>query len=90
MFDYDEDNDVLKSLNETSNQNSTKDDYDQQPQRAKRDITFGDIGQKLGNFVKGLVRRIRDTGHTLSHDKRMARTRMILTGNHLNFPITFM
>ena len=56
----------VKSLNG----NMTKEELDNQvPQRARRDITLmKNIGESFGNFVTGLVRRIRDPGQNLAND----------------------
>ena len=72
----DDENDV-KSLNESSIGNITKEDFETVPQRARRDITFKNLGEKFGNFVTGLVRRIRDTGHTLRADHQPRRAPFI-------------
>ena len=79
----DDENDV-KTLNESSVGNITKEDFETVPQRARRDITFKNLGEKFGNFVTGLVRRIRDTGHNLRADHR-SRKAPFISGNHL-FP----
>ena len=85
VFDYDEtESDPMKSINETNTSNVTEDDLEILPQRARRDITFGDIRQQFGYFVTGLVRKIRDTaGHTLVQEKMSSRTQIFLKGNHI-------
>ena len=79
----------IKSLNESSIGNMTKEELDNQvPQRARRDITLmKNIGESFGNFVTGLVRRIRDTGHNLRSDHHVRRSPIIsgtiqVTTNH--------
>jgi len=65
----------VKSLNG----NMTKEELDNQvPQRARRDITLmKNIGESFGNFVTGLVRRIRDTGHNLRSEHHIRRSPII-------------
>lgn len=69
----------IKPENETSSTMNITDEDFQQPQRAKRDITLGDLREQLGHLVTGLVRTIRDTGHTLL-DKKQQKVHMYLTG----------
>ena len=65
--------------------NITDDDLDILPQRAKRDITFGDIREQFGQFVTSIVRKIRDTaGHTLAQEKISPRVQIFLIGKQLN------
>lgn len=78
VFDYEE-SEALKSNNDSVQLNTT-DDEDFQPQRAKRDINFGDIREQLGHLVTGLVRRIRDTGHSLVLEKKSSKPQLFITG----------
>jgi len=82
VFDFDEsESDQIKSINETNTSNTTDDDLEILPQRAKRAVTLGGIREQFGYFVTGLVRKIRDTaGHTLAQDKMPSRVQMSLTG----------
>ena len=82
VFDFDEsESDQIKSINETNTSNTTDDDLEILPQRAKRAVTLGGIREQFGYFVTGLVRKIRDTaGHTLAQDKMPNRVQMSLTG----------
>ena len=83
-FDEESEADQMKSVNETNISNITDDDLDILPQRAKRDITFGDIREQFGQFVTSLVRKIRDTaGHTLAQEKISPRVQIFLIGKQL-------
>ena len=87
VFDFDEsESDQIKSINETNTSNTTDDDLEILPQRAKRAVTLGGIREQFGYFVTGLVRKIRDTaGHTLAQDKMPSRVQMSLTGKQNMF-----
>ena len=73
-------NDTVSSNMTTQTQESTS---SQLAKRARRDINFNDLGQQIGHFVKGLVRRIRDTGQSLSLDKRQTRYHLTLAGTSI-------
>ena len=77
----------VKSLNESSIGNMTKEELDNQvPQRARRDITLmKNIGESFGNFVTGLVRRIRDTGNNLRSEHHARRSPVLSGKNFLIF-----
>jgi len=75
------DNDTIAG-NITSNEEFDENQH-QPTQRAKRDINFNYIGQKIGHLVTGLVRRIRATDQAISLDKRSSRYHLVLTGNSI-------
>ena len=87
VFDFDEsESDQIKSINETTTSNTTDDDLEILPQRAKRAVTLGGIREQFGYFVTGLVRKIRDTaGHPLAQDKMPNRVQISLTGKQNMF-----
>jgi len=77
------DNDTIAG-NITSNEEFNESSNQHQPtQRAKRDINFNYIGQKIGHLVTGLVRRIRATDQAISLDKRSSRYHLVLTGSSI-------
>ena len=83
--DYEDEVDPLKNLNETAISNTTDEEYELQPQRAKRDITFGDLKEQLGHLMTGLVRRIRDTGQSIINEKKHSRPLLSLIGKFIAY-----